>query len=92
LGPEELRCVEQGWCSHSDAFSAKEAAFKAFDPVLDCGLKTLRQIVVEPAEGGLEARLASWPELRALVSICRLPGGVLAWTALEGAHVARSKY
>jgi 4'-phosphopantetheinyl transferase EntD len=82
LSPEDLHWVTEGRCSCTDAFSAKEAAYKALDPLLDGGAPPLRQILLDLVEGGFKVRLAKWPQLQAFVSIRHLTTGTLAWTAI----------
>ena len=82
LGPEDEAGVAAGRYSCAEAFSAKEAAFKALEPLLDCGAATLRQMRIERIESGLKIWLVRWPHLHAVVSIRHLPCGILAWTAI----------
>jgi enterobactin synthetase component D len=82
LGPEEAAGVAAGRYSCAEAFSAKEAAFKALEPLLDCGAATLRQMRIERIEAGLKVWLVRWPHLPAVVSIRHLSRGILAWTAI----------
>jgi len=79
LRPDEMWCVEAGHCSCAQAFSAKEAGFKALEPLLECGTALLRQLSIEPASDGFRVRHASWPQLHAAVSVCDIAGGILAW-------------
>ena len=82
LRPEELHCVAEGRCSCTEAFSAKEAAFKALSPLLGQDVEALRQLQLEPAAGGFVVRQAQRPDVQAFVSVRPLLGGVLAWTAI----------
>lgn len=77
------------------AFSAKEAVFKAADPLLAEGAPALRRIELRPVDfafglgrAGFLARYA--PRLPALaVAVGRVGGGVLSWTALAAAPVSQ---
>jgi len=82
LGSGEIDWVTEGKCTCAEAFSAKEAAFKALDPLLDGGAPPLRQIRLTPTKGGFEVRLPSHPQIHSFVSIHPLRGGILAWTAI----------
>jgi 4'-phosphopantetheinyl transferase EntD len=82
LGPEDAADVAAGRYSCAEAFSAKEAAFKALEPLLDCGAATLRQMRIERIAPGFEVWLVRWPHLHAVVSIRHLPRGILAWAAI----------
>jgi enterobactin synthetase component D len=82
LRPDEAAAVAAGRYSCAEAFSAKEAAFKALEPLLDCGAATLRQMRLERIELGFKVWLVRWPHLQALVSIRHLSRGILAWTAI----------
>jgi enterobactin synthetase component D len=82
-----LNCGEIDWLSEgkrtcAEAFSAKEAAFKALDPLLDGGAPPLRQIQLAPTNGGFEVRWPAPPQIYSFVSIHHLRGGILAWTAI----------
>jgi enterobactin synthetase component D len=83
LGPREIHWVSEGVCTCAEAFSAKEAAFKALDPLLEGGAPPLRQIELVPALGGFEVRLPAHPQLHGFVSIQPLRGGLLAWMAVH---------
>ncbi len=63
------------------AFSAKEAAYKALDPILSAG--SLRRIHLIPAGSGFVGWPASRRDLRLRVSIHPVGTGVLAWTVLR---------
>jgi enterobactin synthetase component D len=82
LAPEEAAGVAAGRYSCAEAFSAKEAAFKALEPLLHCGATTLRQMRIERVEAGFKVWLVRWPHLPAVVSIRHLSCGILAWTAI----------
>ena len=82
LAPGEAAGVAAGRYSCAEAFSAKEAAFKALEPLLDCGATTLRQMRLERIEVGFKVWLVRWPHLHAVVSIRHLSRGILAWTAI----------
>jgi enterobactin synthetase component D len=82
LGAEDAGHVAAGRYSCAEAFSAKEAAFKALEPLLDCGAAALRQMRIERIEAGLKVWLVRWPHLPAVVSIRHLSRGILAWTAV----------
>jgi len=82
-----LSCGEMDWLREgkrtcAEAFSAKEAAFKALDPLLDGGAPPLRQIQLAPENGGFEVRWPAHPQMHSFVSIHPLRGGILAWTAI----------
>jgi enterobactin synthetase component D len=79
----EGQSLSQGMFTCAAAFSAKEAAFKAWDPLLDGGAPPLRQIRLVPASGGFEVHLPTRPQMRGFVSIHPLPGGILAWMAIH---------
>ncbi len=64
------------------AFAAKEAAFKALDPVLAGGGPRLLDIWLRPARGGFLAKVAEEPAVRLHVLVRSLPLGAFAWTAL----------
>lgn len=83
LTPEETAAVRAGRYSCAEAFSAKEAAFKALEPLLDCGVTTLRQLRLERVEHGFRVWFARAPELAAVVSVRHLSPGILAWTVIE---------
>ena len=68
------------WRLHM-AFSAKEAAFKAIDPVMSGGAPRLRAIALTPSGPGFVACSAGAPPMR--VHVRRVPGGVLAWTVIS---------
>ena len=82
LGSGEIHWLTEGKCTCAEAFSAKEAAFKALDPLLDGGAPPLRQILLAPTEGGFEVRLPTHPQVQSFVSIHHLSGGILAWMAI----------
>jgi hypothetical protein len=86
LGSEELERFTDGQCSCTEAFAAKEAVYKALDPLLDGGAPPLRRIALHPVEGGFEARLSQWPCVPAFVSIRRVGIGILAWTAIRSSQ------
>jgi enterobactin synthetase component D len=83
LGPREIHWVSEGVCTCAEAFSAKEAAFKALDPLLDGGAPPLRQIELVPTTGGFEVRLPAHPQLHGFVSIQPVCGGILACMAIH---------
>jgi len=83
LGPGEFSWLAAGERTCAEAFSAKEAAFKALDPLLDGGAPPLRQIRLDPTEGGFEVRVATHPQVQSFVSIHHLSGGILAWIAVS---------
>jgi len=82
LGSGELHWLTEGKRTCAEAFSAKEAAFKALDPLLDGGAPPLRQILLAPTDGGFEVRLPTNPQVHSFVSIHHLSGGILAWMAI----------
>jgi 4'-phosphopantetheinyl transferase N-terminal domain/4'-phosphopantetheinyl transferase superfamily len=63
------------------AFSAKEAVYKALDPILHAG--TLRRIHLIPVGSGFVGWPASRRDLRLRVCIHPVGTGVLAWTLLR---------
>jgi len=83
LGAREIHWLSEGVRTCAEAFSAKEAAFKALDPLLDGGAPPLRKIQLVPATGGFEVRLPAHPQADWFVSIHHLPGGILAWMAVD---------
>jgi len=82
MGTAELRWIAEGKLSCAEAFSAKEAAFKALAPLLEGDAPPLRKLLIAPVPGGFEVRLPQRPQVQAFVSIHRLPAGLLAWTAI----------
>src|SRR5260221_8567224 len=64
------------------AFPAKEAAFKALDPILDGGAPPPRHILLRRIPAGFLAWSADRPDLTLHVSVHHAGTGVLAWTAL----------
>jgi phosphopantetheinyl transferase (holo-ACP synthase) len=82
LGAGEIHWLGEGMCTCAEAFSAKEAAFKALDPLLDGGAPPLRQIQLVPTIGGFEVRLSAHPQVHWFVSIHHLAGAILAWMAI----------
>jgi enterobactin synthetase component D len=64
------------------AFSAKEAAYKALDPILPEGAPRLRRIRLRPVSGGFIAWVPDRPDLWLRVTVRDLCPGVLAWTVL----------
>jgi enterobactin synthetase component D len=82
LSAEELHALSPGKRSCAEAFSAKEAAFKALDPLCQWGARPLRQLHLQPNDGGFEVWLPSLPQVRAQVSVHHLAKGILAWTAI----------
>jgi enterobactin synthetase component D len=82
LSPEETRWLAGGRGTCAEAFSAKEAAFKALDPLLEGGAPPPRQIRLVPAAGGFEVRLPAHPQVHGFVSIRHVGGGILAWMAV----------
>jgi enterobactin synthetase component D len=83
LNAGEMNWLNEGKRTCAEAFSAKEAAFKALDPLLDGGAPPLRQIQLAPANGGFEVRWPAHPQMQPFVSIHHLRGGILAWTAIR---------
>jgi 4'-phosphopantetheinyl transferase EntD len=63
------------------AFSAKEAAFKALDPILDGSAPPPRHILLRRIPVGFLAWPAARPELMLRVNVHHVGTGVLAWTA-----------
>lgn len=82
LGAREIHWLSEGVRTCAEAFSAKEAAFKALDPLLDGGAPPLRKIQLVPTMGGFAVRLPAHPQVHWFVSIHHLPGGILAWMAV----------
>ena len=60
------------------AFSAKESAFKALDPLFDAG--NLRRIHLIPVRDGFLAWPAGRPRVRVQVRVHPIGNGVLTWT------------
>lgn len=83
LGAREIHWLSEGMCTCAEAFSAKEAAFKALDPLLEGGAPPLRQIQLVPANGGFAVHLPAHPQVDWFVSIHHLRGGILAWMAVH---------
>jgi enterobactin synthetase component D len=73
------------------AFSAKEAAYKALDPVIAGGIPRLRRIRLRPVRGGFIAWAPDRPDLWLRVAVRDLRPGVLSWTALPRRTRARSR-
>lgn len=79
LSADEAEWFQHGVCSCTEAFSAKEAAYKALDTLLEGGAPPLRRMRLEPVAGGFWVRLPCRPGLNAFVSVRRVGLGVLAW-------------
>jgi hypothetical protein len=73
------------------AFSAKEAAYKALDPILAGGAPRLRRIRLCPVPGGFIAWAPDRPDLWLPVTVRDLHPGVLSWTALPR-HRLRNRF
>jgi enterobactin synthetase component D len=82
LSSTELQMFTGGECSCTTLFSAKEAAFKALDALVEGGVAPLRRILLEQVAGGFTARLAQFPCLEASVATRRIANGALAWAAI----------
>lgn len=61
-------------------FSAKEAAFKALDPILDGGAPRLRQLRLVPGSDGYVCWSVHAPGVKVLVRSQTVCDGVLSWT------------
>jgi hypothetical protein len=73
------------------AFSAKEAAYKALDPIIAGGIPRLRRIRLRPVQGGFIAWAPDRPDLWLRVAVRDLRPGVLSWTALPRRMRARTR-
>jgi enterobactin synthetase component D len=78
----ELAAVAGNELALLAAFSAKEAAFKALDPILDGAAPHPRHILLRSVPVGFLAWPAAHPELMVRVSVHHVGTGVLTWTAL----------
>jgi len=88
LGESERGWFDRGVRSVAEAFSAKEAAFKALDPLLPEGAPPFRQMQLQPADEGFFLRL---PRFVMFISVRRLAHGVLAWTTLPADRETRCR-
>jgi enterobactin synthetase component D len=79
LGQGDAEWFRRRTRSCAEAFSAKEAAYKALDPLLEGGAPPFRQMRLEPIAGGFKLRLLSRFHLEAFVAVRRVGHGVLAW-------------
>lgn len=88
LGEHEAEWFQRGTRSCAEAFSAKEAAHKALDPLLAGGAPPFRRMQLEPAADGFWLRLPSQPLVEAFVSVRSVAHGVLAWITVPADHGA----
>ncbi len=82
LSSTELQTLTGEECSCTTLFSAKEAAFKALDALVEGGAAPLRRILLEQVTGGFTARLPRFPWLEASVATRRIANGALTWAVI----------
>lgn len=83
LGHGEPNLMVQAKYSCTEVFSAKEAAFKALDSMLNGGAPPLRQIFLDPVEGGFKVGIRGGVREHLLVSTHRLSTGIFSWMAVS---------
>lgn len=89
LGESELRSLAAYgpcWAGRLllEYFSAKEAAFKALDAILDDGAPPLHLLRLRPKPGGYVCRAVHSARVNLVVQSRPLLDGVLSWTSIRG--------
>jgi 4'-phosphopantetheinyl transferase EntD len=83
LNVHEKRWFEHGRVSCAEVFSAKEAVYKAFDPLMNGAAPPLRRIELLPAVGGFRVMMPMWRSgAPGFVAVRRFEQGVVAWITL----------
>ena len=83
LAPEECELARRGEYSCAEAFSAKEAGFKALSALPVSGPLVLRLLALDRITGGFKVRLPLRRDIPAYVFTRSLGKGWLAWTAIR---------